>query len=340
VRIFDARGIYAVGDYVTNAGFLYRCKVVHGPAVFNATHFELIAGVDAAATTLGNYLLLSGGTLSGPLLLPTAAPATAAAAANKKYVDDQIANVIIGNVSAGTITNTPAGNISATTAQAALNELDAEKVAKAGDTMTGLLELPAITPDAASAVRRDYVDNAVTTLSTADGTLQTNINKKVSIDGSTAMTGQLSLPTVPAPVAANAVRKDYVDTLLVPATVAEFTSNASAVKMLTPATVWNAANLVTLSGNAVQPDFGAGIDFYWPLNASCTLYNPLRMKVGQKGMIYFAVAGGCNVGAWDSFYKFPGSLKPIFSPGGGLDAMSYAVVNTSFICCFFAAGMG
>ena len=341
VRIFDARGKYAIGDYVVQGGYLYRCKVAHGPAAFVATSFEQIAGVDATATTLGNYLMLTGGTLSGALQLPAAAPIAATQATNKKYVDDQITGLILGQVSASTINNTPSGNISSTTVQAALSELDTEKVAKAGDSMTGQLALPA-TPASgpANAARRDYVDSVRTDFGAADGTLQTNIDGKVAKAGDT-LTGQLSLPTVPAPVAANAVRKDYVDTLLVPATAAEFTSNASAVKMLTPATVWSAAGLVSLTGNAVQPDFGAGIDFYWPLNASCTLYNPLRMKVGQKGMIYFGVAGpGCNVGAWDSAWKFPGSLKPVFSANGGFDAMSYAVVNSSFICCFFGAGMG
>jgi len=38
---------------------------------------------------------------------------------------------------ASSIVNTPSGNISSTTVQAAINELDTEKVAKAGDTMTG-----------------------------------------------------------------------------------------------------------------------------------------------------------------------------------------------------------
>ena len=40
---------------------------------------------------------------------------------------------------AAAITNTPAGNIAATNVQDAINELDTEKVAKAGDTMTGAL---------------------------------------------------------------------------------------------------------------------------------------------------------------------------------------------------------
>jgi len=38
------------------------------------------------------------------------------------------------------ITNTPAGNIASTTVQGAINELDTEKLAKSGDTMTGLLQ--------------------------------------------------------------------------------------------------------------------------------------------------------------------------------------------------------
>ncbi len=49
-----------------------------------------------------------------------------------------------GDYTATQITNTAAGNIAAVTAQAAINELDTEKVAKAGDTMTGALTVPTI----------------------------------------------------------------------------------------------------------------------------------------------------------------------------------------------------
>jgi hypothetical protein len=48
-----------------------------------------------------------------------------------------------GDYTATQITNTPAGNIAATTAQAAINELDTEKVSKAGDTLTGNITLNA-----------------------------------------------------------------------------------------------------------------------------------------------------------------------------------------------------
>ena len=44
-----------------------------------------------------------------------------------------------GDQTASTVPNTPAGNITATTMQAAIDELDSEKVAKSGDTMTGRL---------------------------------------------------------------------------------------------------------------------------------------------------------------------------------------------------------
>lgn len=73
------------------------------------------------------------------------------------------------------------------------------KVDRAGDTMTGHLFLPPTPTDDAHAIRKDYVDGSV-----ASGT-----SGKVSKSGDT-MTGHLTLPTGPA--AANAVRKDYVDT--------------------------------------------------------------------------------------------------------------------------------
>jgi hypothetical protein len=58
--------------------------------------------------------------------------------AGNKEVD---INVNEANFALGSIPNTAAGTIAATNAQAAINELDADKVAKAGDTMTGALNL-------------------------------------------------------------------------------------------------------------------------------------------------------------------------------------------------------
>ena len=78
-------------------------------------------------------------------------------------------------------------------------------------------------------VSQSYVD-------TQDAALQTNINAKVAKAGDT-MSGHLSLPTGPA--AANAVRKDYVDTAVAavatvpPATVAPIMDGAAVVGVAT-----------------------------------------------------------------------------------------------------------
>ena len=64
-----------------------------------------------------------------------------------------------GSGAASGITVTPGGNISSTDVQAALAELDNEKVAKAGDTMTGPLVLPAAAPTLGpQAANKTYVD--------------------------------------------------------------------------------------------------------------------------------------------------------------------------------------
>ena len=56
-------------------------------------------------------------------------------------LDQQVTGTNTGDQTALTVPNTPAGNLSAATVQAALNELDTEKVKKSGDTMSGLLDI-------------------------------------------------------------------------------------------------------------------------------------------------------------------------------------------------------
>ena len=48
---------------------------------------------------------------------------------------------LAGDYTAALVTNVPAGGVAAVTVQAAIDELDTDKVAKAGDTMTGALQL-------------------------------------------------------------------------------------------------------------------------------------------------------------------------------------------------------
>ena len=150
VRYFDARAQYATGEFVAQAGVIYRAKAAVVPGAFNATQWDafssdttikgyadagdaaVTAAFQAADTTLQtniNAKVSKGGdSMSGPLVLP-GAPTLDLQASTKKYVDDAVGAVGGAGVSAGAVSNTPSGNISSTNVQAALNELDSEKAA-------------------------------------------------------------------------------------------------------------------------------------------------------------------------------------------------------------------
>jgi len=145
IRFFDARAQYVANDYVLQAGVLYRANGSIPPGAFNASNWTVITSPS------GTFVLRAGDTMTGHLSLPTA-PA-AANAVRKDYVD----GAINAAATAGGVTFTPVGGITASNVQAAIAEVDTEKVAKAGDTMTGHLSLPTA-PAAANAVRKDYVD--------------------------------------------------------------------------------------------------------------------------------------------------------------------------------------
>src|SRR5262245_10503831 len=93
VRFFDARGVYAVGDFVVQAGTLYRCKTaITTPAAFDGTKWEAVSTdvalrayidtQDAAITTgytnadsalqanINGKVSKSGDSMSGPLIVP------------------------------------------------------------------------------------------------------------------------------------------------------------------------------------------------------------------------------------------------------------------------------
>jgi len=178
VRYFDTRSQYSINDFVVYQGDLYVATSAIPPGAFNLAQWRMASFAEGS-----NYLLLAGGTMIGPLLL-SADPTDAMEAATKQYVDDSQPPP----PAASTVPSAPVGDVAATNVQAAIAELEAEKVAKTGSTMTGHLSLPA-GPTSAQAVRRDYVD-------AADATNATNIanvsTAKVSKAGDT-MTGDLKV---------------------------------------------------------------------------------------------------------------------------------------------------
>lgn len=143
------------------------------------------------ATNIGTKVSKAGDTMTGALVL-AADPTANLQAATKQYVDGKIANTTI---TANNITYTPAGNIAANNVTGALTELDTEKVAKAGDTMTGALVLSGAPTIDLHAATKLYVD-------TASGA-------KVTKAGDT-MTGLLTLSGEPTSNS-HAATKLYVD---------------------------------------------------------------------------------------------------------------------------------
>lgn len=195
---------------------------------------------------------------------------------------------------------TPVGDIESTTLQDAIAELDREKVNRSGDTMTGHLGLP-INPAASQAVRKDYVDAADTSITNVTTSLQTQINNK-------------------ADAAAIAP----------PASAAEFRANSAPNKMLTPGAVWGAAAYQFLAYGQ-QIDMATGFDFYIP---GGPIHNPANAKTGQKGTLWLHT----NAYNWGTSWKFPNSVKPVWS--GGYDIISYAVYDANTIWCVCLPAMG
>lgn len=105
---------------------------------------------NGTTVTFGKYPLLPGD------------PTALLGAATKQYVDNKAAAAD----AASEITFAPAGNIAATNVQAAIAELDTEKVAKSGDTMTGALTLSGAPTVDLHAATKKYVDDKPATDST------------------------------------------------------------------------------------------------------------------------------------------------------------------------------
>lgn len=101
--------------------------------------------VDEITTAVGTDLIIAPDTLlvdfGGSILSNVDNPVNAQDVATKVYVD----NLVAGVNSAAEIAFTPYGNIAATDVQAAIQELDDEKLALAGGTMTGSINLGAQT---------------------------------------------------------------------------------------------------------------------------------------------------------------------------------------------------
>jgi len=401
VRFFDARAQYGIGDFAVQGGQLYRAIAASAPGAFNAANWEQLStdnqlksyvdagdaavtsafqAADAALqTNVNGKVNKSGDTLTGMLTLP-ATPPSAQQATTRQYVDNAISAATGGiGSSADDISNLPAGNISATNVQAAINELDAEKApvngaALANPTATtpaandnstkvattayvlgqGSASSPAMdgvpAPGTAPVwARGDHVHPTDTSRAPLDAPDFTGIPQAQTAAVGTN-TRQLATCAFVLAQPVNTIANGIVTFIKMAssalATGPEFIANA-AQKILTANAVWAAAVPVTLTeaGAVATPDFALGIDFIWNMGgAGRTLANPQNMKLGQKGVIYLKqpAAGGATITTWGTAYKFPNNgVKPVpTNAANALDILTYIVKSAAEIECTFIGNMG
>ncbi len=181
----------ATGTSLTASGNVSGSVVVStvstGTAPFTVTSTTPVANLSiggnaATATTAGSV------TTNANLTGPVTSVGNATSIANGAISNAMLANAAVGNLSgtntgdqtATTVANVPAGNIAATTVQAAINELDTEKANLASPTFTGTVTLPTGT----IAVTQSANNNSTAIATTAYADAQAVAAKLVN--GSTA----------------------------------------------------------------------------------------------------------------------------------------------------------
>ncbi len=126
----------------TDDGIANQVLTTDGSGVLSWTSLAAVGESNTAsnqgAAGVGLYDLKAGVDLQFRNINAASNKVSIALDAGNKEVD---INVNEANLALGSIPNTVAGTIAATNAQAAINELDSEKVAKAGDTITGALNI-------------------------------------------------------------------------------------------------------------------------------------------------------------------------------------------------------
>lgn len=117
-------------------------------------------------------------------------------------------------------------------------------------------------------------------------------------------------------------------TKTIEATAAEYLSDASGAKALTPSLVWDAVEYSALTDAAtIAVDMAAGVSFSCSIAGNRTLGNPTNAKVGQSGCFKVTASGGSRTLARDTNYKSSTITWPI-SIASGQTAYLFYFVDT------------
>jgi hypothetical protein len=220
---------------------------------------------------------------------------------------------------ASSVVNTPAGNISSTDIQAAVNELDTEKVAKAGDTMTGALTATGfIAPTLSSPSPSSlfcYSNNCT-------GSADIGVKVGTSVADASVDTAA-KLLSVRTGIAGAEVEKAYISKSGV---------TANCRSLTTPA-------VITSSGSALPIDCAASNVFTYTTVENSTLAAPTNAVAGQTFLIVVTQGAVTKTLAYNAAYKWPGGVAPALSTlVGGRDVISGVVLSSTDVLLSMGAG--
>ena len=248
----------------------------------------------ASSSNLRYYVVVSDpGTGVAPAPAETLAPPDMILSNGSTWDLVDVSGAIAGQI-AGNISVTPYGNITSTNAQNALQELDDEKLAKAGGTVTGEL----LIGTAGSLAFEGSTDNAYETYltvvdPTADRTITfPNASGTVALSTDLATYAPLASPvftgspTVPGYLTTSAASSTYLSTSTAASTYAPLASPTFSGIVTIPSGANIAGYLTSATASATyQPIASMGV--YLTTSAAATLYQPKGETGPSMGLVFF-----------------------------------------------------
>jgi hypothetical protein len=269
------------------------------------------------------------------------------------------------SVSASQVAFTPEGTIAANNVQAAIEEVNNEKLGLAGGTVTGNLEIgttgslsfegstansfettvTAVDPTADRTIALPNISGTIVTTGDTgtvtstmllDGTIvDADINASAAIAGSKIVAATTSV--VGAVQLSDSTSTTSSVLAATPTAVKAAYDQANTKASLSTAQTFTAAQRGTISaltdGATITADFAAANNFSVTLGGSRTLANPSNQTAGQSGCIWITQDGtGSRTLAYGSQWDFTGGTAPTLSTtAAAVDCLVYAVQSSTKI---------
>lgn len=117
------------------------------------------------------------------------------------------------------------------------------------------------------------------------------------------------------------------------ALAADYWSNATGFKALTPETVWSSTGYVSLTdGTTISVDMSTGFNFSVSIAGNRTLSNPSNAKTGQSGCFKVTASGADRTLTLDSNFKATSDIiEPVAIASGQIAYVFYWVDTSSRI---------